>query len=114
MFKGIVIRLLANSVAMLIVTHTIKGVDAVSTSTAIVAALVLGLVNAFIRPVIILITLPINILTLGLFTFIINGFLFYLVPFAVKGFSVAGFLPALIGSIVFSFISFLLSMLIIY
>ena len=84
-----------------------------NTATVLVIALVLGIINAFLRPLIILITLPINILTLGVFTFFINGALFYLVSKIVKGFVITGFWTAFWGYILFSIISFLLSLLII-
>lgn len=110
--RGFLIRLAINSAAILVVTYIVKGVEVASPVTAIVAAFVLGIINAFLRPLIILITLPINILTLGLFTFFINGFLFYAVAKIVKGFVVTGFWPAFFGAILFSTISFLLSLLI--
>ena len=78
----------------------------------LLAAFVLGVINAFIRPLVILITLPINILTLGIFTFFINGFLFYAVSKIVKGFVVTGFWPAFFGALLFSIISFLVSLVI--
>jgi len=110
--RGILIKWIINSLAMLIVTYIVKGIEVVSPLTAIVAALVLGIINAFLRPFIILITLPINIFTLGIFTFFLNGFLFYMVSKIVKGFVIFGFWPAFFGSLLFSTISFLLSLLI--
>lgn len=80
--------------------------------TVIVVAFVLGIINAFLRPLIILVTLPITIFTFGLFTFFINGSLFYLVSKIVKGFVITGFWPAFFGSILFSIISLLLSLLV--
>ena len=77
----------------------------------LVVALVLGIINAFLRPLIILITLPMNILTLGTLTLFINGALFYLVSKIVKGFVITGFWSAFWGYILFSIISFLLSLL---
>ncbi|MEI8349078.1 MAG: phage holin family protein [Candidatus Omnitrophota bacterium] len=99
-----------NSVAILVVVHTIKGIEISNTSLVVVVALVLGIINAFLRPILIAITLPINVLTLGVFTFFINGFLFYLVSKIVKGFTVTGFWPACFGAILFSIVSFLLSL----
>jgi putative membrane protein len=98
--------------AILIVTYIVRGIEVASPITAIVAAFVLGIINAFLRPFIILITLPINIFTLGVFTFFVNGFLFYMVSKIVKGFVITGFWPAFFGSLLFSTISFLLSLLI--
>ncbi|MEK7877748.1 MAG: phage holin family protein [Pseudomonadota bacterium] len=110
--RGILVKWVINSLAILIVTYTVKGIEVAGPLTAIVAALVLGIVNAFLRPFIILITLPINIFTLGIFTFFVNGFLFYMVSKVVKGLIIAGFWPAFFGSLLFSTISFLLSLLI--
>ena len=110
--RGLLIKWVINSLAMLIVTYIVKGIEVASPITAIVAAFVLGIINAFLRPFIILITLPINIFTLGLFTFFINGFLFYLVSKIVKGFVITGFWPAFFGALLFSVISLFLSLLI--
>lgn len=110
--RGLLIKWVINSLAILIVTYIVRGIEVVSPITAIVVAFVLGVINAFLRPFLILITLPINIFTLGLFTFFINGFLFYMVSKIVKGFVVTGFWPAFFGSLLFSIISFLLSILI--
>lgn len=110
--KGLLIKWIINSLAMLIVTYIVKGIEVASPITAIVAAFVLGIINAFLRPFIILITLPINIFTLGIFTFFINGFLFYLVSKIVKGFIITGFWPAFFGALLFSIISLFLSLLI--
>ena len=110
--KGFWIKWLINSLAILIVTYIVRGITVASPITAIVAVFVLGIINAFLRPFIILITLPINIFTLGLFTFFVNGFLFYMVSKIVKGFVITGFWPAFFGALLFSTISFLLSLLI--
>ena len=83
-----------------------------SFGAALIAALVLGLVNTVIRPILILLTLPATILTLGLFIFIINGVLFLAVANVLEGFQVAGFWPAVLGAIVYSLISWALSALI--
>ena len=77
-----------------------------------VAALALGLLNTFLRPLLMLLTLPVNILTLGLFTLFVNGFIFYLTAWLVGGFVVAGFWSAFFGALVFSVISCLLGILI--
>jgi len=110
--RGLLIKWIINSLAILIVTYIVKGIEVASPITAIVAAFVLGIINAFLRPFIILITLPINIFTLGLFTFFINGFLFYLVSKIVKGFIITGFWPAFFGALLFSIISLFLSLLV--
>lgn len=102
-----------NALSIFIVAHIVKGIEVPSTYVVLVVALVLGIINAFLRPLIILITLPINILTLGVFTLFINGALFYLVSKIVKGFVITGFWPAFWGYILFSIISFLLSLLVV-
>jgi putative membrane protein len=79
--------------------------------TALIAALILGLVNAVIRPVLIILTLPATILTLGLFIFVINGLLFWFVGSFIEGFFVAGFWAGVFGAIVYSLVSWFLSAL---
>jgi putative membrane protein len=101
-----------NSISLLVVVNVVSGISVSSWQTAIVAALVLGLLNAFLRPLIIFLTLPVNILTLGLFTLLINGFMFYLVAMLVRGFVISGYWDAFLGALVFSIISFLLNYLI--
>ena len=110
---GFLIKWVINAIAILIVTHIVKGIEVTSPAVAIVAAFVLGIINAFVRPFLIVITLPINLMTLGLFTFFINGFMFYLVSKIVKGFIITGFWPAFFGYILVSIISFLLSLLVV-
>ena len=107
------VRWLINALAIFIVAHIVKGIEVSSTPIVLVIALVLGIINAFLRPLILLVTLPINILTLGMLTLFINGALFYLVSKIVKGFVITGFWPAFWGYILFSIISFLLSLLIV-
>ena len=109
--KNFLLRWFINSISLLLVVYVVSGIVISSWLTAIAAALVLGLLNAFVRPLLIILTLPVNILTLGLFTLIVNGFMFYLVALLVPGFVVAGYWNAFLGALVFSIISFLLSLL---
>jgi putative membrane protein len=102
---------LINAVALIAVAYLMPGVAVASFTTALVAALVLGLVNAVVRPVLFLLTLPVTILTLGLFIFVLNGLLFWFVGSFIQGFVVTGFWPGVFGAIVFSLISWLLSAL---
>jgi len=102
-----------NALSIFIVAHIVKGIQVPSVSVVLVVALILGIINAFLRPLIILATLPINILTLGVLTLFINGALFYLVSTIVKGFVITGFWPAFWGYILFSIISFLLSLMVV-
>lgn len=103
---------LVHTLALLGVAYLLPGVSVSSFGTALVAALVLGLVNAVIRPILILLTLPATILTLGLFIFIINGLLFWAVGSFIQGFVVAGFWWGVLGAIVYSLVSWLLSALV--
>jgi len=109
------VRLLAawaiNTLALIAVAYLIPGITVSSFVTALIAALVLGLVNAVVRPILILLTLPVTILTLGVFIFILNGLLFWFVGYVVEGFNVSGFWAGFFGAIVFSLISWLLSAL---
>jgi putative membrane protein len=103
---------LINTLALVAVAYLMPSVNIASAGAAVVAALVLGLVNAVIRPLLVLLTLPVTVLTLGLFIFVINGLLFWAVAELVPGFEVAGFWAGVLGAIVFSLISWLLSALV--
>lgn len=106
------LKWLVNIISLFVVVYMAGGVSADSWQAVVIAALVLGLLNVFLRPIIILFTLPFNMLTLGLFTLIINGFIFYLTSKFVKGFNIISFWSAFWAAILFSFISFLLNILI--
>lgn len=103
---------LLNAVALMAVAFLYSGVQVSGIVPALIAALVLGLVNAIIRPVLVLLTLPVTLLTLGLFIFVINALLFWFVAEVIKGFAVNGFMAALIGSLLYSAISLLISWLV--
>jgi len=113
MLKVLVVWVI-NALALLTVAYVMPGIAVASFATALVAALVLGLVNAVIRPVLVLLTLPVTILTLGLFIFVINGLLFWAVGTFMEGagFHVAGFWAGVFGAIVYSLISWALSSLV--
>ena len=100
---------LINAVALVAVAYLMPGITVASFTTALVAALVLGLVNAVVRPVLVLLTLPVTLITLGLFIFVLNGLLFWFVGSFIQGFVVDGFWSGVFGAIVFSLISWLLS-----
>ena len=108
----LIIRWFINALALMLVAYLYSGVKVDGIFAALIAALVLGLVHAIIRPLLVLLTLPVTILTLGLFIFIINAFLFWFVAEVVKGFTVTGFTAALIGSIMFSVVTLLTSWLV--
>lgn len=107
----LILRWLINAGTLLLLPYILSSIRIESFYTALLVALVLGLINALIRPILLLITLPINLLTLGLFTFVINGLLFWFVASFVKGFSVAGFWAAVLGALLYSVISSIASWL---
>jgi putative membrane protein len=109
---SLIIRWIINAVALMLVSYLFTSIEVSGFAAALVAALILGLVNAVIRPILIFITLPINILTLGLFTLVINALLFWFVASFLEGFEVAGFWSAFWGALTYSVISFLISMLV--
>ena len=88
--------------ALLLVAHLYPGVTVASFSSALVAALVLGLLNTLVRPLLVLLTLPVTLLTLGLFLFVINALMFWAAASLLPGLNVAGFGAALIGSLIYS------------
>jgi len=94
-----------NAVSLLLLAWLVPAVQVASFGTALVVALVLGLLNAVIRPILLVLTLPVNLLTLGLFTFVINGFLFWLAARFLEGFSVSSFGWAILAAILYSLIS---------
>ena len=102
---------LVNALALLALPYVFPGVKVDTFGAALIAALALGLINALIRPLLILLTLPVTLLTLGLFIFVINGLLFWWVGSFVDGFHVSGFWSGFFGAIIYSIISWLLSML---
>jgi putative membrane protein len=104
-------RWIINAAALLLVAYLYPGVAVDSFTAAMIAALVLGLVNAVVRPLLVILTLPVTLLTLGLFLFVINALLFWLVAELVPGFGVSGFGGALLGSILYSLITLVTSWL---
>lgn len=100
-----------NAVALFVLPYLVPSIYIRSFGSAMLAALVLGLVNTLIRPVLVILTLPVTLLTLGLFIFVINALLFLFVGRLLSGFVVEGFGSALLGSILYSVISWLLASL---
>ena len=101
-----------NALSLLALPYLLTSIRIDSFYTAMIVALVLGLVNAVIRPILIVLTFPVTIVTLGLFIFVINGLLFWFVASFIEGFAVAGFWPAVFGAIGYSVISWLCSAII--
>ena len=100
-----------NAVALIALPYVFSSITVDSFVTALIVAVVLGLINTLIRPLLVILTLPVTILTLGLFIFVINGLLFWAVGSFVPGFHVAGFWSGVFGAIVYSIISWALSSL---
>lgn len=101
----LLLRWLINTLVIMAIAYWLPGVAVSGLYAAFITALILGLVNAIIRPILFILTLPINILTLGLFTFVLNALLFWFVASIVDGFAVSGFIPALLGSLILSVVS---------
>ena len=98
-----------NAVALLLVPYIVPGVHIDTLYSALIAVVILGLVNMVIRPIFILLTLPVTLLTLGLFLFVVNALMFWFAGDILSGFRVDGFVAALFGSIVYSLASWLFS-----
>lgn len=109
---SMLLKWLIATLAIIITAYLLPGISIESVFAAFVAALVLGIINAVLKPILIILTLPINILTLGLFTFVINALLVLLAGSLVPGFAVDGFLTALLFSIILSIFNFFLSQMI--
>ena len=101
----IIIKLLINALALFLTAWIVPGIQISSFWTAIIAAIVLAVINVIIRPIMLIITLPINIITLGLFTFFINALMLLLASDIVPGFFISGFLSAILGAIILTIIS---------
>ena len=98
----LILNWLLSAVALLAVAHLYAGVSVTSFKSALIAAAVLGLLNAVLRPILVLLTLPVTVITLGLFLFVINALMFWAAASLLTGFNVTGFGAALIGSLIYS------------
>jgi putative membrane protein len=103
----VITRWLVITMAILLASWFVSGIRVDSLLTALIAAGILGLINVFIRPVLIILTLPLSIITLGVFTFFINALLLELVAYIIPGFEVEGFLAAFLGALIISVVSWL-------
>jgi len=112
MFKKPIIKLLVTALALFLAEKLIPGIEIVDFWVALWAAFILGVLNFTIKPIVSILALPITFLTLGLFTFVINGLFFLLVSHLIDGFNVDGFFTAILGSIVTSIISSVINSLI--
>jgi putative membrane protein len=107
----LVLTWIINAAALFAVPYLMHSIDVTSIGAALLAALLLGLVNTLVRPVLLLLTLPVIVLSLGLFIFVINGLMFWLVAKVVDGFHVESFWSAIGGALLYSVISWALSTL---
>ena len=98
-------RLLVSSLALLMVAYFVPAIEVDGIVTALIVAVILGLLNAIVRPILVVLTLPITVVTLGLFIFVINASLFFFAAWFIEGFAVDGFWWAMLGSLMVSVIS---------
>ena len=98
----LIVRWLLLGAALLLVAYLYPGVTVTNFTAAMIAALVLGLLNTIVRPLLVMLTLPVTLLTLGLFLFVINALMFWAAAGVLDGFNVNGFVAALIGSLIYS------------
>lgn len=102
---NLLLRLIFNALGLLLIAELVKGIEVEGFYPAIIAAFVLGVLNIIIRPILLILTLPITILTLGLFALVVNGALFWFASSFIEGFKVDNFWYALLGSILMSIVS---------
>jgi putative membrane protein len=109
---GLLLRWLVLTAAIMIAAYVIEGIQVGGFLSAFFTAAILGILNAFFRPILIVLTLPINVLTLGLFTFVINALMLMMASGVISGFAVSGFWAAVFGSLLISLVSWILNSLI--
>ncbi len=107
----LLIRWIISAAAIFLVPFIVPGVTIESPWNALMAALIIGLINAIIRPILLLLTLPVNVMTLGLFTLVINAILFWLASTIVEGFVVTGVVPAFLGALAYWLIAWVGNMI---
>lgn len=101
----LIVKWLLYAGALMLVAHLVPGIAVTSFSSALIAAVVIGLLNTLVRPVLVLLTLPVTIITLGLFLLVINALMFWLAGSILSGFMVGGFMAALMGAVVYSLVT---------
>ena len=106
---GFILRVLINAGALMLAARLVPGIDLAGWKPALLAGLVLGLINAIIRPVLVILTFPLTLLTLGLFLLVLNGFCLVMTAWFVPGFDVHGLLPAVLGALLVTVVSWLLT-----
>jgi len=105
----LIVNWLLSASALLVLTYLYSGVAVTSFGSALIAALVIGLFNTFLRPLLVILTLPVTVVTLGLFLFVINALMFWAASGVLDGFRVDGFAAALIGSVIYSLLGLLIA-----
>lgn len=110
--KQLIAKILVSGMALMFTANLIDGIYVDGWGSVFVAAIILGIINAVIRPVLLILTLPLNVFTLGLFTFVINGLMLKTVSTVVAGFDIVGIWPAIIGAVILSVVSTVLTWLI--
>ena len=108
----IIFRWIINAIALILIAYLVPGFEIGTFYNALIAALILGLINALIRPILFILTLPVTILTLGLFIFVVNALMIWFASTIVEGFHVAGFIPALLAALVLWIVSMLTNWLV--
>lgn len=108
----IILSILLNSLALLATAYIVPGFQVANFQSALLAAIVLGLINTFIKPILIFLTLPLTIVTLGLFIFVVNAIVLFMASAVVPGLNIDGWLPAILGAVVLSVVSTGLTMLV--
>jgi len=106
------LRFLLSALGLLIIAHYIPGIELSGIGTALIVAVLFGIISITVRPILLLLTLPITLLTFGLFTFVINALLFWFVASFVQNFSVDGFLAAFLGALAYSALNWIIDKLI--
>lgn len=106
---GFLLRVVINTLAILLAVNVVPGIEARGVLTVLGAGLVLGLINAVVRPVLLILTLPLTLVTLGLFLLVLNAFYLWLTSVLVKGFLIEGFWAAFFGALIVSVVSWLLT-----
>ena len=110
--KQLIAKILISGAALMFTANLLEGIYVDGWGSVFIAAIILGIVNAVIRPLLLILTLPLNVFTLGLFTFVINGLMLKTVASVVSGFDIIGILPAIVGAIILSVVSTVLNWLI--
>jgi putative membrane protein len=109
---GFIVRIIVYTLALVLAAHVVPGIRLDGLVSAVGAGLLLGLVNAIVRPILVVLTFPITLLTLGLFLLVLNAFCLWLVSILVSGFQVTGFWPAFWGALLVSVVSWILTALV--